>query len=178
MKNKRYWRMIFNSILGKYAELHSIATASGCSSLYLDKETVNSHRPEAPNLIDFLTDVELAARQVLNDEEFIFYKKVFQERDEDTYKRKKDSLNTETFRHWESNIKEKVGKILKFKRIHPMSMYMNVPASHYVQQCKCGNKAHTGDKEYGIWCAGGCKKNMMCHDIGRRQDNKVWCIEC
>lgn len=174
---KRYWRDVYNSVIEQYAELKATRGTPSSEQFYdfLEKQGIKGTKnPKVvlPNSLDFIADVELAAKASLHPDEYVRFKKAVVEGEEYTR-----SIG------WR-NIQEKVGKMLLARRIYPSALYFSSSVGQKIKRCSCGSKEHSAVETSQVFCAGGCGLNTLWHEVGMFDKHPLyghticWCIVC
>lgn len=116
---KSLWERAFSDVMEEYQEIKATLGSSSCEGFYngLAREggrTAMNTRVVRPSVIDFVADVELAARRALHPAEFTFFRQ---------YYINGENLQPERVELYDKTVQQKVGKMLIHRRVHPTSNY-------------------------------------------------------
>lgn len=124
-RNKQqFWRAAFRRVMQYYLEAKSAAYSSSVSGFYasMQAETKGAgyiSRIIKPTLIDYVCDVEIVARGVLNSYQYQLFRTLYIDLKEPSSELAKD----DKFRKAEKKIKEQVGKAFVAFKIYPAESY-------------------------------------------------------
>jgi hypothetical protein len=127
-KNKReFWRSVFRKVMSRYDEAKSVNGTMSCSKLYrgLGEDKTGTYNPNiiVVTITDFICDVELTAKRVLDPGEYRFFKLVYLEKDNELTKLV-DSTETNNFNGLKKRVQEKLGLAFVSSKLHPVERYL------------------------------------------------------
>jgi hypothetical protein len=125
--NRRsYYRRVFRVVLRRYHGLKEMVGTAACPPFYsgggLDGSMTFNPRKVVVLPVDFLCDVELAAKRVLDRADYEFFRRVYIEGDEEF--RQLQQKNIFTYRKRRSRIQERTGCALHARKIYPIQKYL------------------------------------------------------
>ncbi len=137
-----------------------------------------------PCSLDFVADVELAAKAVLSPEHYKFFLRFFLDQDWDNAVRLLNEEDRVNLERTKSKIQVVLGREFKARSLHPVNLYMHAQSNSLgKKRCKCIDGAHeqaAGDSD--LWCVGGCRLNMAYHTpahwVVTSSKIRLWCEDC
>lgn len=125
---KEFWRSVFRQVMARYEEIKSVNGTRSCAGFYkgLTREGTNGGKfnPKivTPTASDYICDVELTARRVLNKHEHRFFKLVYLLKDQELTKLLETREDNKLIK-LKYTVQEKVGLGLIAAKIHPFERY-------------------------------------------------------
>ena len=121
---QQFWRAAFRRVMNYYLEAKSAAYSSSVGGFYaaMEAETKGSGyvaRIIKPTLIDYVCDVEIVARGVLNPSQYQLFRILYIDLKEPS----PEVAKSDRFRKAEKKIKEQVGKAFVAFKIYPAESY-------------------------------------------------------
>lgn len=121
---KELYRSVFRRVMSRYDEIKSVNGTQSCAGFYAGLAREGSgggFNPKivAPSASDYICDVEITARRVLDKEEYRFFKLAYISKDEEVTSLLKDGI----FNKLKRAVQEKVGQGFISAKIHPFERY-------------------------------------------------------
>lgn len=169
------YRKAFSATLDAYHAVKTVSRSSSVSAFYavLANGTHGSRCPNEtlPSVLDYLADVELAAKAVMSFPDYVDFKsRFFEQYPEDGHEKT-----------WDRQ-RDAVGRELIERGIFPTTRYLFLHSNHQQRQCKCGDKSHkAANSAESVWCQT-CDTNLLFHAVGRTETlpsfSRYWCSDC
>lgn len=129
LSKSRIYQTIFSIVMGLYDEVRSINGTNSCSGFYKSLMAGGGKRSFNPNIVrvtpeDFVADVELAARAVLDKHEQQYFNNAYRYKSKDYKAAAKEYHGEAAFKKMVESMEEKVGKEFRRRKIYPVKTYL------------------------------------------------------
>lgn len=124
----KFWRSVFRRVFTRYDEFRSVQGTNSCEPFYkmLEHGFGNGTNPKIIRVSpsDFIADVELAVKRALNQSEYLAFKKLYLDKDEQYEAEMIEMYGDEVNTRVKHRIQEKVGMELYAAKMFPPERYL------------------------------------------------------